>query len=243
MFFFRRRGQTNSSPENPGFGSEGGDDTVALSPAAESSRSNTSVLNYHALKISSVADSAVPTLAPYPVESQAPGAGQQQLSVASNGCHCIVCAGVGKKVDWFLWPKPCRVPGCSVPDHDKIQWNKILKTEASHFRTAGEAKFNCAENDCTVAVSSITDLRRHYTNKHCTKSEKFPCPLIWCKYSGDNGFKRKDKLKSHYRNAHEGKKDPSRAFRITKSSSLGEGPGGNGIGASRKPSTPPFTGN
>ena len=184
----------------------------------------------------------MPTLAPSPVESQAPGAGQQRLSVAGNDCDCIACAGVGKRVNWHDFVLRCRVPGCSVPDHDSIWPAKILKKEASHFRIPGEAKLKCAEKDCPVAVSSMTDLRRHYTNKHCTKSETFSCPLVWCKYSGNNGFKRKDKLKSHYRNAHEGKRDPSKAFRVTKSNSSGGGPGGNGVGACRKASTPPFPG-
>lgn len=182
----------------------------------------------------------MPTLAQQSVESQAPGAGQQRLSVAGNGCNCIVCAGVGNKVQGPA-DVPCRVPGCNVPGHDKLWPWIVLKEEASHFRVAGERKFKCAENDCPVAVSSMTDLKRHYTNKHCTKSEKFPCPLVWCKYSGDNGFKRKDKLKSHYRNAHEGKRDPSKAFRVTKSNPSDAGSGGTGVGASGKRSTPPVS--
>ena len=191
----------------------------------------------------SIADPVVPTLAQYPVESQAPRFDQYALSVASNVCGCIVCAGVGKKVDMFPFEFPCRVPGCNVPDHGNIWFGKLLKEEASHFRIAGEAKLKCAVNDCPVAVSNMTDLKRHYTNKHCTKSIKIPCPLVWCKYSGDNGFKRKDKLKSHYRNAHEGKRDPSKAFRVMKSNSSGGGSGGIGVGASGKMSTPPSSGN
>ena len=224
--------------------SGGGEDTLALTPAAELSRSDSSLLDDYALKSSSIADPAVPNLAPYTVGSQAPGAGQHQTSIAGNGCDCIVCAGVGKKVDLsrMRYALPCRVPGCNVPDHDKIYWHEILKKEASHFRIPGEAKFKCAENDCPIAVSSMTDLKRHYTNKHCTKSEKFPCPLVWCKYSGDNGFKRKDKLKSHYKNAHEGKRDPNKAFRVTKSNSSGGGSGGMIAGASGKMSTPPSSG-
>ena len=224
--------------------SPGGEDTVALAAAAESSRSDSSLLNDYALKTSSITDPAVPNLAPSSVEIQAPRADQHQLSVASNGCDCIVCAGVGKKVVSPLpsLELPCRVPGCNVPYHNKIWFAELLKEEASHFRTAGEAKLKCAEDDCPVAVSSMTDLKRHYTNKHCTKVEKFSCPLVWCKYSGDNGFKRKDKLKSHYRNAHEGKRDPSKAFRVTKSSSSGGGSGDLSAGASGKMSTPPSSG-
>ena len=215
---------------------------MARSLAAESSRSYSSLLNDYALKTSSIANPVVPNLAPYSVESQAPGAGQHQLSVAGNGCDCIVCAGVGKKLVYMSpLERPCRVPGCNVPCHSRIWFGELLKEEASHFRTPGEAKLKCAEDDCPVAVSNMTDLKRHYTNKHCTKSEKFPCPLIWCKYSGDYGFKRTDKLKSHYRNAHEGKRDPSKAFRVTKSSSAQAGPGGIGVGASGETSTPPVS--
>lgn len=202
-------------------------------------------VNNYALKTASIVDPAVPTLAPYPVESQASGADQHQISLAGNSCDCIVCAGVGKKVVFSLASieLPCRFPSCNVPSHDKILCWELLKKEASHFRILGEAKFKCAENDCSVAVSSMTDLKRHYTNKHCTKSEKFSCPLVWCKYNGDNGFKRKDKLKSHYRNAHEGKRDPSKAFRVTKSSSLEAGSGDTSGGASGKKETPSSSGN
>ena len=200
-----------------------------------------SLLNDNAFTTSLISKPAVPTLAQQSVESQAPGAGQHQVSVTGNHCVCIVCAGVGKKVDGYSIHLPCRVPGCNVPNHDNISQWRLLKKEASHFRTAGEAKLKCAENDCPVAVSSMTDLKRHYTNKHCTKSEKFPCPLVWCKDSGDNGFKRKDKLKSHYRNAHEGKRDPSKAFRVTKSTPSDAGSGGTGVGASGKRSTPPVS--
>ena len=216
---------------------EGGQDTVARNSAAESSQVDPSLLNDYTLKTSSTVEPAVPTLAPYSVESQAPGAGQHQLPVAGNVCDCIVCADVGKKVNYRDDPIfTCRVPGCNVPDHNRI-WYRVLQLEASHFRIPGEDKLKCAENDCTVTVSSMTDLRRHYTSKHCTKSEKFSCPLIWCKYSGDNGFKRKDKLNSHYRNAHGGKMGPGKASRVTKPMSSGPVSGSMGAGGSGKKST------
>ncbi len=199
-------------------------------------------LNNYALNTSSIAEPAVPTLAPNVVESQAPGAGRHQLSVAGNVCDCIVCAGVGKKADISSpLQLPCRVPGCNVPGHDQIWYSKILQEEASHFHSPGEDKLKCAENGCPVAVSSMTDLKRHYTSKHCTKSEKFSCPLVWCKYSGDNGFKRKDKFKSHYRNAHESKMGPGKASRVTKPKSSGSVSGGMGAGTSGKKSTPPVS--
>ena len=212
---------------------------MASSSAAESSQVDPRHLNDHALKTSSIAEPAVPTLAPSTVESQAPGADRHQLSVAGNVCDCIVCVGVGTKTKGSGVHFTCRVPGCNVPDHDRIWYSKLLQTEASHFRSPGEDKLNCAENDCPVTVSSMTDLRRHYTSKHCTKSEKYSCPLVWCKYSGDNGFKRKDKLKSHYRNAHEGKMGPGKASRVTKPKSSGSVSGGLGAHASGKTSTPP----
>ena len=180
-------------------------------------------------------------MAPCSRESQASGADRHQPSVAGNVCDCIVCAGVGTKTKGWGTLFTCRVPGCNVPDHDRIWWWELLQKEASHFRSPGEDKLNCAENDCPVTVSSMTDLRRHYTSKHCTKSEKYSCPLVWCKYSGDNGFKRKDKLKSHYRNAHEGKMGSGKASRVTKPKSSGSVSGGLGAHASGKTSTPPVS--
>ena len=218
---------------------------IGRNSAAESSQVDPSLLNDYALKTSSTVEPPVPTLAPYSVESQAPGAGRHQLSVAGNVCDCIVCAGVGKKAHisspFYAFQLPCRVPGCNVPGHDQIWYRKLLQEEASHFRIPGEDKFKCAENDCHVTVSSMADLKRHYTSKHCTKPKKFSCPLVWCKYSGDNGFKRKDKLNSHYRNAHEGKIGPGKASRVTKPKSSGLVSGGMGAGASGKKSTPPVS--
>ena len=201
-----------------------------------------SLLNDYALTTSSIVEPAVPTLAPHSVDSQAPVPGQHQLSVAGNVCDCIVCAGVGKKLSWSpgSLERPCRVPSCNVPGHGHIYYWKLLAAEASHFRIPGEYKFKCAENDCHVKVSSLADLKRHYTSKHCTKPEKFPCRFVWCKYSGDNGFKRKDKLNSHYRNAHEGKMGPGKASRVTKRKSSESGSGGIGVGASGK-NTPPVS--
>ena len=215
----------------------GGEAKVALTPAAEASELDSGLLNDHALKTSSIVEPAVPKLAPYAVENQAPGAGRRQDSVAGDVCNCIVCAGVGKKTDSL--ELPCRVPGCNVPSHNQILFFELSRKEASHFRVPGEYKFKCAENNCTVTVSSMADLRRHYTSKHCTKCEKFPCRFVWCKYSGDNGFKRKDKLTSHYRNSHEGKMGRAKATRVTKPKASESGSGGVGAGASGKKSTPP----
>ncbi len=210
-----------------------------MARAAESSQLDSSLLNDYALNTSSIVGPAVPTLAPNSVESQAPGAGRHQLDVAGSVCDCIVCAGVGEKVDFFHDNyRACRVPGCNVPGHERTWYAQLYQEEASHFRAPGEHKLKCAENECPVTVSSMTDLKRHYISKHCSKSEKFPCQFVWCKYSGDNGFKRKDKLRSHYRNAHEGKMGPGKASRVTKPKSLESGSGEMGAGASGKKSTP-----
>ena len=225
-------------PPKPYLWSEGGKDTVARGSAAESSPLDPSLLNDYALKSTSTAEPEVPTLAPDSVESQA--ATLHPLSVTGNVCDCIVCARVGKKETRF-GHLPCRVPGCIIPSHNEI-WNwELSRKEASHFRTPGEDKLKCAESNCPVAVSSMTDLRRHYTSKHCTKSEKFSCPLVWCQYSGDNGFKRKDKLNSHYRNAHERKMGGGKATRVTKPKASTSGSGVMGAGGSGKTGTPPVS--
>lgn len=37
----------------------------------------------------------------------------------------------------------------------------------------------------------------------CSNPKKFPCPALDCKYNGDNGFARKDKLTSHWKKVHQ----------------------------------------
>ena len=109
----------------------------------------------------------------------------------------------------------CRFPHCSF---FTLGHSDHILHERSHYHTVDADAFRCVEPDCPFSSKRWPDLVRHYTVKHCTNPKKFqyPCPVVWCKYSGSNGFARKDKLKSHYKNVHEGKPGPAKAGRVVK---------------------------
>ena len=129
----------------------------------------------------------------------------------SYGCSCIACLSVGAHTttfkDWRDRGMSCLLPHCNP----STGWHSVHLHERSHFHTANGDAFRCLEPDCPFSSKRWPDLVRHYTVKHCTNPKKFryPCPVVWCKYSGENGFTRKDKLKSHYKNIHEGKPGPA----------------------------------
>lgn len=76
----------------------------------------------------------------------------------------------------------------------------------------GENRYFCHELQCSFTSKRWSDLIRHYSAKHCTRSKKFSCPVLWCKYHGDNnGFSRKDKMQSHMSNVHKGNADQKKA--------------------------------
>jgi len=82
--------------------------------------------------------------------------------------------------------------------------------ERNHFKRAGI--YRCLEPGCGKTTKKFADLKRHYRVAHCTNAIKYPCPTFGCKYSGNNGFLREDKLKSHYRNVHKEKAAPSKSL-------------------------------
>ena len=136
-------------------------------------------------------------------------------------CTCISCLKIGSDL---TGPKKrmCHLPGCnSYLSVWEAYWH-----EQRHYIQNG--KYTCLEQGCQAVTTEFYELKRHY-KKHCTSPDKeqFPCPVLWCKYSGNNGFLRKDKLKSHYRNIHEGKPGPLKAGRVIKPrvSSVGNGSG------------------
>ena len=119
--------------------------------------------------------------------------------VPKSGCTCLSC-----RLVWTLAhgvsrePLQCRFQGCSyIPSY----WEGFFH-EKSHFRSPHEGRFQCLEYHCKFTTKRFPDLIRHYATKHCMNPKKFPCPVPFCKYSGDNGFLRQDKLKSHQRNVH-----------------------------------------
>ena len=168
-----------------------------------------------------------------PESSFAESTGTQHLESqpdleSSSECNCMVCLGLVSRnsvaVSFTATQilASCRFPDCdfvhisyySKNEYDNfgVSFKKIVqhsyfsfirKHECQHFRSP--EGFSCRVQGCKTTVKKFEDLKRHSRAKHCKKATKFPCPEIGCKYSGDNGFKRKDKMRSHYHNIHERK--------------------------------------
>ena len=158
-------------------------------------------------------------------------------SRSQKDCTCISCLGlgIGRRFASYVNGKgyKCRFPGClTFSECSYISW--IWDHEKCHYIQSG--KYACLEQNCQVVTKNFSDLRRHDKAKHCTNPDKeqFPCPVVWCKYSGNNGFARKDKLKSHYRNIHEGKPGPAKAGRVLKPATLRPKVSGSEASASKQ---------
>lgn len=148
-------------------------------------------------------------------------------------CTCASCLLLGatrsdkleRIKDWQSVDKKvlaCKFSGCTEiaylfcdsPSDDRLYRKDFAKHERTHFGKVGE--YHCLEEGCNTTTKKFADLKRHHSNKHCTNAPKFSCPVLGCKYGGDNGFTREDKLKSHHRNVHQGKAAPGKAFQPLK---------------------------
>ena len=149
---------------------------------------------------------------------------------SSRECSCITCLDLGSCRATPIVPYPthcpCRLPDCNFSKTGEAfssayYVQKEARThEKNHFRHDGQ--FRCIEVRCVYGTKRWSDLRRHYTGKHCLNpKQKFPCPEIGCKYSGNNGFKREDKLKSHRRTVHEKVAKPEKRYRVNKPNAQG----------------------
>ena len=143
-------------------------------------------------------------------------------SNSQKDCTCISCLRIGKDVLLAFESNryKCRFPYCHSKIHEYPWFKSWFEHERNHYSQQG--KYTCLEQNCKVVTKNFNDLKRHDKAKHCTNpyKEHFPCPESWCKYSGNNGFARKDKLKSHYKNMHEGKLGPCKAGRVIKPATL-----------------------
>lgn len=143
-------------------------------------------------------------------------------SSRQKDCTCISCCKIGLPcgvIGIHGEGYRCRFPSCQPSVHyDPVL--KLCEHEKCHYGQPG--KYTCLEQDCHAVLKNFGDLRRHDKAKHCTdpNKEQYPCPVLWCKYSGNNGFARRDKLKSHYKNIHEGKSAPAKAGRVIKPATL-----------------------
>ncbi len=152
-----------------------------------------------------------------PVSSQAgvdtPSSGQASSSTSSGQkCACLACLGIGTYKPTSVAPYGCRFASCN--------WRSryyYVSHEKSHYQRDpkdSQSPFSCLIENCRFSSKRWSDLLRHTGAKHCNNPTKFPCSVIGCKYNGEgNGFIRKDKLKDHYKNMHQGQRVPGQPMR------------------------------
>ena len=168
-------------------------------------------------------NNSVPSITP---TSAAPG--------SSRECSCILCFDLGsqREASWSKTPVnyPCRLSDCNFSTAVGSQQGEYpggcyaeraaRGHELNHIRH--NRQWRCVEDRCVYDTKRWSDFKRHYTSKHCLNPKtKFPCPEIDCKYGGNNGFTRKDKLKSHREKVHEKHARPEKRFRVSKSNAQG----------------------
>ncbi len=180
--------------------------------------------------------------------------GRDHNAVLIGDCECISCLGIWKSQQpWYeynRWWKgssdayySCRLPGCfhteAILWGDDKEWlaltlARLRKHEKFHFGEEGH--FKCLSDHCTFVTKRWSDLKRHSTVMHCKNAEKFPCPVPYCKFAGeDNGFLRKDKLTSHYNKVHKGvKAAPRGTLRAIKAAPAKEAVDGAGSASGEK---------
>ena len=139
-----------------------------------------------------------------------------EVGIAAGDCDCINCTielhfqeAAALKVPFgstsHCFKYPCHLQICKFETISHQYWAKgeWKRHYCSHFKQDG--KYTCDDGDCKRAFSRSVDFFRHSNDVHCKCAQKFPCDVFGCKYGGDNGFRRKDKLTSHKRNVHDGK--------------------------------------
>lgn len=184
------------------------------------------LMTTHATSIneSTVRENAFPS---FGIQGSSTTSPDDDLSSRVRRCNCFVCLKLfktSKTKEGFPLARRdgedihCRIPGCDWNSKGKnslIQdFQSRIDHEKRHFmEPRPNLSLACTQVHCNFITKREPDLRRHYRSMHCLNPNIFPCPVLWCKYSGVNGFTRKDKLTSHYRNVHEGKIGRGQALR------------------------------
>lgn len=138
------------------------------------------------------------------------------------GCDCVACFLSSVASAYIYQSNPiCKFSSCRKSYYEIIgttsNYNDLKGQSAfrnhflQHYHQSGQ--YICQIESCKSTFQRPNDMVRHYRSQHCTRREKYPCNVIGCKYTGDNGFARKDKLRSHYKNVHEGQALPGRSLR------------------------------
>ena len=83
--------------------------------------------------------------------------------------------------------------------------------------TTQRSEYECLYPHCNYVTNRPYDLKRHSKQKHQTNKDLaeagklYDCPDTRCKARGENGFKRKDHLRDHFRRLHRHELPPSGA--------------------------------
>ena len=136
---------------------------------------------------------------------------QPLASNTGSNCTCIACIIETSPPDFVRETRPCILPSCEYKTLYRREWTTHVK---KHFLPSD--RFPCNAPDCKIISVRWSDFLRHCKSSHCRRPQIFPCDVLGCKYGGDNGFPRKDKLMSHKRNVHEGKAVPRKQPRVIK---------------------------
>ena len=195
------------------------------------------------------ANGDITPVTPAPVSSQVgvdiPSSGQASSSTSpSQKCACLLCLGISTYDSTSVGTWHCRFASCNWgyknPSTGFKWWMNLdrRKHEKTHYRLdpkLSQSTFSCPVENCRFSSKRWSDLLRHTSAKHCYNPAKFTCSVIGCKYNGEgNGFIRKDKLKDHYKNMHQGQRVPSQAVRAIEpasASSRVEASGSSSMGA------------
>ncbi|KAL8938199.1 MAG: hypothetical protein Q9216_004026 [Gyalolechia sp. 2 TL-2023] len=112
-----------------------------------------------------------------------------------DSCRCACCG-------------PATLKDGLKRDFKNVQPSSLVRACQRHFFIEG--LYRCDAPDCNHKYKRWSDLQRHTSTSHCLNAKKFPCNYPGCERGGDNGFPRKDKLKSHFDNVHHGVGIPPR---------------------------------
>ena len=134
-------------------------------------------------------------------------------AISNLECDCIKCVikhwkALSSRYGKFAEGQPCFFYSCDKETFGLFRdWKKHFR---SHFKP--DKKYACPAPNCKTVFNRFAELERHSTT-HCRKPREFPCPEVGCTRSGQNGFPRKDKLKSHMSNMHKGQAAPDQLMR------------------------------